>query len=161
MVVGLGSPHGDDQAGWQVIDLLAAQIADVCELRKAKVPHELIDWLGDLAELHVVDACVSDPQRSTFSRFQMVVTDRGLPLLTDPRGATASLPRLRSGNSHQIDFGAVMQLAKQLDRLPPEVTVWTIPGRTFSPDKPVSPACQTQIADCAETIASEIAGSQR
>ena len=172
MVAGLGSPNGDDQAGWRVIDLLTTQIAEVCQLRQAKVPHELIDWIGDIDELHVVDACLADDDQSNVSKYQLASDDHEVWLrrTVADRGTTtggavgdkrdrAKLTRLRSNSSHLIDFASVMQLARQLNKLPSSVTVWTVPGRDFGPSGSVQPDCQIKIAECAEAIAGEISNS--
>ena len=44
LVVGVGSHHGDDQAGWLVADLLAASASEDVAVRKAKTPAEILDW---------------------------------------------------------------------------------------------------------------------
>lgn len=157
MVVGLGSPNGDDQAGWRVIDLLLARVGNVCQLRYAKVPHELIDWIGDIDVLHVIDACETNDDRSAVSQYRVSVDDHDVTLLNNQNRRTATLPRLRSNSSHQMDFGSVVQLARQLQRLPDCVTIWTIPGREFGPSETVHPDCEAQIAKCAENIARELA----
>ncbi len=157
MVVGIGSPNGDDQAGWRVIDLLGSRVADVCQLRHAKVPHELIDWIGDIDELHVVDACQANENHSTVSRYQVAADDHEFSLQSKQDGQIATLPRLRSNNTHQMDFSSVVQLARQLKKLPDDVTVWIIPGREFGPGEAVHPDCQIQIRYCADMIARELA----
>ena len=45
LVVAIGSPHGDDRAGWTAIELLQSRNLDNVELRQAKVPHDLVNWI--------------------------------------------------------------------------------------------------------------------
>ncbi len=71
LVVGIGSPHGDDQAGWRVIDLLAQSMPGHCQLCRAKVPHELLDGLGDVQRMHVVDACATAGTTEGLMRFEL------------------------------------------------------------------------------------------
>ena len=157
MVVGIGSPNGDDQAGWRVIDLLSSRVTDVCELRQAKVPHELIDWIDDVDVLHVVDANEASENDSAVSRYHVVADDHDVALLSTQDGQVATMPRLRSNNSHQMDLRSVVQLARQLEKLPDEINVWTVPGREFGPSETVNAACQAQIRCCAEMIEQELA----
>jgi hydrogenase maturation protease len=157
MVVGIGSPNGDDKAGWRVIDLLSPRVADVCQLRRAKVPHELIDWIDDIDVLHVVDACEADESHCRVLRYQVAADNHDISLLSTQNGQIATLPRLRSGNTHQMDFSSVVQLARQLKKLPDDVTVWTVPGREFGPGEAVHPDCEVQIRCCADMLAWELA----
>ncbi len=57
LVVGIGSPHGDDQAGWLLIERLSSQVSSQVRLRTASVPHNLIDWSDDCDALYIIDAC--------------------------------------------------------------------------------------------------------
>lgn len=66
-IVGVGSPQGDDQAGWMVIDLLRkAEQTALCNpystrqcpvsLHHVAVPHDLLDFISQSSTLHVIDA---------------------------------------------------------------------------------------------------------
>ena len=85
-VIGIGSPHGDDRAGWEVIDRLTSarsqkplpaswiepealaephhkksasasgSIGKSVVLQKASVPHDVLDWLEVHAITHIIDA---------------------------------------------------------------------------------------------------------
>jgi len=67
MIVGVGSPRGDDQAGWMVIDLLRrTDQAALCNpysprqrpvsLHHVAVPHDLLDFITQSSTLHIIDA---------------------------------------------------------------------------------------------------------
>ena len=53
VVVGIGSPHGQDVAGWEVIDALERWLRSAgggqslarVSIQKAVVPHDVLDWL--------------------------------------------------------------------------------------------------------------------
>ena len=58
LVAGIGSPHGDDQAGWLVADRLTRELhRDDVAVRKATSPTELLNWLDGTERLIVCDAC--------------------------------------------------------------------------------------------------------
>lgn len=140
LIVGIGSRHGDDQAGWQVIDLLAESNFDsVAQLKKASVPHDLLDWMDGCNSLHIVDACDSgeDVQRYDHSISQ-------------------ASRACRAANSHQFDITRTLELAKSLDRLPPRITLWAIPGEQFEPHGEISGRCMKLVAVCAERIEAEL-----
>ena len=168
LVVGIGSPHGDDQAGWCVIDLLSKSVPESCQLSRAKVPHELLDRLDEVELMHVIDA--SAPTNAEdglagadggLSRFELAVDHAGhgkLAFVMSHRGdghVTAE-PALRSGTTHHIDLISVMRLAQTLRTLPPRVVLWTIPGRHFDPATELDADCETQVRLCAGRIRREL-----
>jgi hydrogenase maturation protease len=146
LVVGIGSPHGDDQAGWLLIDRLAAGHQPAFQLRKANVPHDMIDWMHTCLSLHIADACDSHGE---IQRIQLAGTDQ-----TTPQDAPwpQIVTQTRSRTSHQLGIGSVIQLADSLGILPQEVVLWTIPGSRFSPQDTISDACAEQIRLCADRI---------
>ena len=68
LVVGLGSFHGDDQAGWLVIDSLWALGYPVRSARKATHPADLLDDLPAGRPLTVCDAVQHAHQRGMGQR---------------------------------------------------------------------------------------------
>ena len=68
MVMGLGSPHGDDQVGWCVIDNLEQDGVVVAALRKVKDPVDILEDLAGVERLFVVDACKSGGQPGSITR---------------------------------------------------------------------------------------------
>ncbi len=56
-VVGIGSPFGDDQAGWRVIELLRGRLAGQVELIALDRPGAaLIHWMSGADRLVLIDA---------------------------------------------------------------------------------------------------------
>lgn len=144
LVVGIGSAHGDDQAGWQVIDILAARKLTSARLRKAAVPHDLIDWIDDCHALHIVDAC--DSQQALLR----------CPLLD---GQFSIATRTRSRSSHQFGIADVLHLAQSLQLLPEHVVLWAIPAGVFLPDREISDCCARQVVGCADRIQEDLSNS--
>ena len=124
LVVGLGSAHGDDQFGWQVVGHLAAEIADPSvSMRAARSPAELLDWMEGFERLIVCDACQSmgSPGAIRVWRWPDV-----------PRDA------LRSAGTHDLGLAAALELAEQLRHLPAETLIWCVEIETPRPGEAVS-----------------------
>ncbi len=147
LVVGIGSPHGDDRAGWTAIEQLQSRNFDDVELRQAKVPHDLVNWIDACTEVHIIDCCRIENAASILRRFEWLDTpiDRGL--------------NLRSVGSHQIDIVSVLELVACLNRLPVHIVLWAIPGQCFDPIGALSGNCSAAIAECVERISQELGGA--
>ncbi len=115
-VIGLGSPFGDDQAGWRVIDLLHARGLSGIDLIALDRPgHSLINWLPDVDWLILVDAVSSDAPLGSVMRLDPTRLDETPP----------------SVGSHGLRLAEALQLAATLDCLPSRVDLYGIElGRT-------------------------------
>jgi len=166
LVVGIGSGHGDDRAGWHLSDALRERDGLPAEFRKASVPHDLIDWLDGIDTIHLADAWTVQRE---LRRFEMIPPSgpefgirfraTSLPVHDREERSNAqweSVPALRCSSSHQMDFAATMQLAGVLGRLPRCVVLWTIPARQMQPGQSISTDCLAQVRQCAALIAKEI-----
>ncbi|RMF36813.1 MAG: hydrogenase maturation protease [Planctomycetota bacterium] len=112
LVVGLGSPHGDDQAGWLATDALAQRFPpNDPVLRKANSASELLDWIDGVGRLIIVDACLGLNRPGEFRCWRW------------PHRAMAIG---KWAGSHDMPLAAVLDLAHRLGRLPPRVEVWGI-----------------------------------
>ena len=170
LVVGIGSSHGDDQAGWKVIEQLERLQLPGIELRQATVPHDIVDWLGGNIALHIIDGCLSNDGLNPsddlpHQRFEMLADAKGQASrlrFMDSRqqlSATAIDQRpnsLRSAGSHQIDVFTVLELAACLKRLPKHVLLWVIPGQHFGPGNSITVGCENAIASCVEHLSREL-----
>lgn len=58
VVFGLGSSHGDDQAGWLIIEALWEFGYPKNYARKATQPADLLDWMQSGLQITVCDACL-------------------------------------------------------------------------------------------------------
>lgn len=166
LVVGIGSPHGDDQAGWKVVEQLKVRRVSGVEFQLATVPHDMVDWLGGVAEMHIVDGCSSGSEEDSVRRFDFGdhwLSDRSNsscvgPTPCLPTGATLDrvFSKFRSAGSHQIDILTVLELAKCLKLLPHRVVLWAIPGSKFGPGDTLTAGCLALIADCVEQLSREL-----
>ncbi len=173
LIAGIGSPHGDDRAGWAVIDHLSSRLNSSqpnVTVRRIKVPHELIDHLDGVNELHLVDAARTSPNeepRLRKFRFQVgsvpeesnfvpATETVAMPipgaLEGDQPPDQGVLPRTRSDSSHHIDLLSVLRLLVQLGRLPEQVHLWAVPASSFGASETISVRCKSFVTECVDDI---------
>jgi hydrogenase maturation protease len=142
-VIGIGSPHGDDQAGWRVIDYLATDPRCRCLLNKLAAPHQLLDGSNPCDALHLIDACESGTGvlRIDLSDHESMSTIRGLK---------------HRSSSHQIGIHDVIELGRLLGQLPQRIVVWAVPGSVFGPQQGLSDSCHHHVAQCARQLVQEL-----
>jgi hydrogenase maturation protease len=113
-VVGVGSAHGDDRAGWLVAEQLAAEPSGGVEVTSAGDPLRLVSLLDGCARLIVVDACRSGRPAGTVVRTTWAEVRRGL----------AGAPGADAGpSSHGLGVAEALGLAEALGRLPDPAAV--------------------------------------
>jgi hydrogenase maturation protease len=158
LVVGIGSPHGDDQAGWLVAERLADDPGIGTEsvakgtkisnhppgiiVRQAKSPSELLDWLDGMDRLVICDAC------------------RGLGRVGELRSwrwPDHELADVSWSGTHDLSLPAVLALADRLGRLPPRVTIWSVEGASIGALAAVSPEVAEALPNLVEQIKNELA----
>lgn len=147
LIVGLGSAHGDDQAGWLVIDELSRRLAGACPemvWRKLSLPIDLIQELEGVEELRLCDACEADA---------------GIGCMSHWSWPTYNLLRMRSSNSHQLGLPEVLELAVTLKQLPARVGIWGIGGSEFRPGSEMSFSVRTACLQLASQWSEEFAGA--
>lgn len=140
-VIGIGSHHGDDRAGWVVAERLrrrASLPAQVVALRDAA---SVLDHLDGCDRLIVVDACVSGDTPGTVRRLEWPdATFRG-------RGGMST---------HGLALSDVLQLAERLARLPREVVLFVVEGERYSPGDPANGATWAGIDRLEALVAAEL-----
>lgn len=147
LIVGIGSPHGDDQAGWQIAERLACQLdPEHVEVRAAASPIQLVDWLDDVDRLILCDAC------------------RGMGRVGQIRRWTWPTPELQEvlwSGTHNFSLPAVLQLAERLERLPPDVAIWSVEGAASDAMSAVSAEVAEVLPGMADGIAKEASEEYR
>ncbi len=159
IVIGIGSPHGDDRAGWEVIDRLHGVVSKNVFLRKAAVPHEILDWLDITFETHIIDA--SCDKAPGLQRLNITLDDAGVLQLSVvdscySLNAESTRESLRSSSSHQLDLMSTIELAATLHRLPQQLALWTISISSVEKNGDVASATQERIDECVAAIVQEL-----
>jgi hydrogenase maturation protease len=157
LIVGIGSPHGDDVAGWKVAELLADELAgpDIC-IKQATSPLQILHWMEWRSELQqksseqgilanpttiLCDACRGFGEPGEINRW------------TWP---DSELVNVSWSGTHDFSLTATLQLAERLNRLPPQVVIWTIEAGTAKAFDGMSPEVEAAVPRLAKSIASEL-----
>ena len=156
LIVGVGSAHGDDQAGWLVADELTRQIPDgsFVSVRKASVPLDLLDWLGNIKVLHLIDAIQDSGCGENVRRFRWLNGQLICHSSSAPESSMLNPPAGRS--SHGFSVTDVLRLAEKTGLLPETIVVWAIPGSNYQPGAGISDPCQNSICMTATQIMAEL-----
>jgi hydrogenase maturation protease len=128
LVIGVGNDYrGDDGAGLAVIRRIRDNPpAGTATREETGEGAGLIDAWGAFDEVIIVDAASSGEPPGTVFRFD-VCQD---PI---PEGT------LRGCSTHAMGIAAVIELARTLNRLPAQLTVYAIEGKDFMIGAPMSP----------------------
>jgi len=118
VIAGFGSPHGDDRAGWQLIERMRDRGDVRVRLAAIREATELLDMLDDCRMLIVVDACCSGGQVGTVTQLKW----------PDPR-----IELHHSHSTHGLGVCGVLRLAERLGRLPRETYVYGIEIADWAP----------------------------
>jgi hydrogenase maturation protease len=110
-VVGIGSPFGDDQAGWRVIELLRDSLAEPVELIALDRPGAaLVNWMQGTEHLIVIDA----------------LSPQGAPGRVRQIDPDAELVSTGAPSSHALQLADAIRLAGVLGFRPPQLDVYGI-----------------------------------
>lgn len=112
LIIGLGSPHGDDSVGWRIIERLQADAALVAEFRIAAHPIDILDHFDGASEAHIIDACRAGGRPGELYCWQW-------PEFAE-RGATAR------HSSHAMSLEEALRLGERLALLPRRLMIWGV-----------------------------------
>lgn len=141
VVAGCGSPHGDDQLGWRVVQLFNQRPQLPAEAIILRDCADLIGRLKGCKRLNVVDACQSHSPIGEIKRF---------------RWPDARIAAERSRSRHGLTIDEALRLAERLGRLPPMVDVWAVEIGPCSPGHTMSPAALAAAAEVEAMIYDEL-----
>lgn len=140
LVIGIGNAwRGDDAAGLLAAHALRSQkLPGVTIVETNVVDPALIDSWQGIDRLIVVDAAVSGAAPGTVQRFNL---------------SRDTLPdELSFCSTHAFDLTALFELARALDRLPPQVWVFGIEARDFAHGRAVSEEVLYAVGRCTDAI---------
>ncbi len=154
LLVGFGSPHGDDQVGWAVADSVVThdRLRSHVDVRKAAVPLDLLDWLEGVRRLHVCDAYHDPSLPGAMRRWEWTAETE----TSKPADMFREFVRLRCGGSHGFGLIETLDLAASLERLPRQIVVWGTAGSNFASGAPISTAIRQALPDIVDTIVNEL-----
>ena len=170
LVAGLGSPHGDDQAGWLFAENIATQFRTHPRIivRRAMIPLDVLDWLDGIDILHVCDAChicdgsdICDASEATNRdrKLHRFTWDAEQMIDSDNSGESvvhAALKSLRGRGSHDFGLPDVLRLAEKTGLLPKQVIIWAIEGRCFQPEDVMSDETRETALQAVDELTNEL-----
>lgn len=139
-VLGVGSSHGDDAAGWRVVEMLRQRPGLSARLAIVE-PSQLLDHLSGCRRLILVDACRAGGCPGTVVRLQW----------PDPR-----LRSQRRQSSHGLDVGDALALAETLGWLPPRVVVWSVEASRCEPVQDLTPEVRHALPELERQVLHEL-----
>jgi hydrogenase maturation protease len=145
VVIGIGSHHGDDALGWQVVDRLAALPIPGIEFAKLRQPIEMLEFLEDYHSVHLVDAaCGLSPQPGCQPLKYASPQDRRM------------ISEVRTHGTHDMTVSAVLTLAQTLGKRTDHVTLWLGSAVCFVPCGELSPTALASIDCCCDAITANL-----
>jgi hydrogenase maturation protease len=141
-VIGIGSHHGDDRAGWEVAERLRQRANLGAEIISVSDVTNLLDHLDDCDRLIIVDACLSGDTPGTVKRLEWPDV------------------RIRSNGSastHGLGIADALELAEQLEQRPREVVLFAIEVENCCPGELVSGALDLGLEKLEACILAELA----
>jgi hydrogenase maturation protease len=141
LLVGIGSPHGDDRIGWEVAKRIQGIHQKDVTVRLGRTPSNLLDWLEDVEHLVICDACRGAGKVGSVHHW------------TWP---TNQLETLRWSGTHDVSLPAVLALAEQLGKLPTSVIVWAIEVSTTQPGDVLSVNARPAITTTVDSICRDL-----
>jgi hydrogenase maturation protease len=142
-VVGLGSPFGDDRAGWEVIARLRGALPVGTCAETTSDPLRVLDGPPGCELLVVIDACRGAGPVGSLHRFEWPDS------------------RLSAGggvSSHGVSLAAALELAGALGRLPARVVVLAVEGESGEPGAELSRTVELALPDVVARVLAELAG---
>jgi hydrogenase maturation protease len=142
-IAGVGSPHGDDALGWEVVRQLQKRTGWDYETCCVDGGQRLLDLLDGQGSLLIIDAVVSGSSPGTVFRFES--SDR-------------RIESLRPGSTHELRPLEALRLAESLGLMPRRVLIFGVEAAQFGPESGLSPAVLAAIPNVVECIAAELNG---
>jgi hydrogenase maturation protease len=137
LVVGLGSPHGDDQIGWIVARSVQARCRGLAEVVILESPINLLHRIETCSRLIVIDAFQADGPVGELKRWNW---------------PTEQIAAIKAAGTHSISLPDVLQMGERLHLLPDAVVVWGIGGRSFGSGNYLSTALKYDVPRITEQI---------
>ena len=141
LIIGLGSPHGDDQLGWVAIDRLRPKVPNGVVAHRVRHGVELLEHLEGHERAVVIDAAAPTGRPGAIRSFVWPCPELAL---------------CASVTTHGLGLVEALQLAGALGRLPSSVIIHTIEARNLAPLGSLSADLATQVDVLVESILADL-----
>jgi hydrogenase maturation protease len=143
-IIGIGSPWGDDQAGWRVVELLQGETPRAAGHWEALIcSHPAVELAGQLrgaGAAVLVDAQRTGVLPGTVCRYQ----------------GKSALARAETLSSHGLGVAEILRLIRAVESLPDPLIIYGIEAATLSPTDPLSPAVAAALPALRDRILAEV-----
>jgi hydrogenase maturation protease len=142
LVIGVGNPErGDDAAGLAVVRRLQAAAPGIRTLGASGEAARLIDAWQGAERVVIVDACLRRGRAGRVQAFDAVKAPLPVALLR--------------GSTHSLGVAEAIELARALEQLPQQLTVYAIAAKSFE-GRVLSPEVEAAVEELAARLASEL-----
>jgi hydrogenase maturation protease len=142
----VGSPHGDDQVSWHVVERLRRRPFPGIEAVALSNPVRVLDYLEGCERLILVDACRRGAEPGTVLRL----------VWPDDR-----LHEHAGFSTHGFGVVRVLELADRLHRLPPSIVLIGIEAEACYPTAEISPSVRRALPKLYRQVLAEARGRRR
>ena len=157
VVIGLGSHHGDDQAGWLVVKHLRERNFPEAKLACLQHPAELLDMIETNQELVICDACSGNGTPglihcgiwtpAILRQNSKSKSDQFVNRLDDELATEKTRP-----GSHDLSLFEIMEIGYSLKSFPELVEIWTVEGTVWEPGAEPTAKIQSAAVRMADLI---------
>jgi hydrogenase maturation protease len=142
IVIGVGSPHGDDQFGWAVVD----QLSEITNIPTKKIsnPVDFVLELDAHKRVILVDAAKGLPQHVPFQKLDYANASH--------RQIIGALP---SNTTHDLGLSSAIRMAESLGKLTDHIILWIGNASEFQSMSEITPATMHAAKACAAAIDSD------
>lgn len=137
LVIGLGSFHGDDQAGWLVLSHLRQLGYPSSRLIQAHHAASILDACDIETALVICDACLAQVHPGTIHSID---------------GASDSFFYERPFSSHDLSVAETIQLLLRISDTVPRIHLWAIEGSRWDAETLASPEVESAAQQVAQSI---------
>jgi hydrogenase maturation protease len=141
LIVGVGSPHGDDAVGWLALDRLREKVDSSVRLVPLREPVDMTFHLVGCRRLWILDGCRSGSPAG--SVFRLVWPDQRVQFTTSP-------------SSHGVNIDTALRLSEALGRLPSSVVIFTVELADSQPGAPVAAEVAAALSTIEDRVLAEL-----
>lgn len=137
LITGIGSPHGDDQVGWEIAKQIQNRDNVFVDVHLARTPDDLLDWMEGTKQLVICDACQGAGVVGSYHHWEW---------------PSAQIKTMKWSGTHNVSLPTVLALAEELGRLPTSVRIWGVEIEQAQPGRSLSKPVETAAVVVAEKI---------
>ncbi|TXI94312.1 MAG: hydrogenase maturation protease [Neisseriales bacterium] len=146
LILGIGSPFGDDRAGWLVVE----ELEQVPAVREMVAKNLLTLEVADRPGINLINWLLSDYQKIIL--IDMVKTNLEIPGSIYKLQASKIIGFSGMLSSHSLGVSASLALAKELGINIANVEFWGVEGSVALPESEVSQAILTGVSQVSQKI---------